>query len=319
MTPVSDATVWVLTDGKPGMENQCLGLAEALGATPVIKRIAPRFPWSVLPPQFWPAPLRAPGPAGDALAPPWPDILIATGRQTVAPALAIKRASGGKTFCIQIQNPTIGHDRFDLLAIPVHDRVPGPNVIECRGALHRVTAEKLAAEAENFRAALARLPRPLVAVLIGGTNKQYRMTEAVARKLAANLKALCGHHGAGLAVTASRRTGAANEAILRAALADCPAFLWDGTGDNPYFGLLGLADAIVVTADSVSMVSEACATGKPVYVIDLDGGSAKFTRFHDGLRAAGITRPFDGSLDSWTYAPPDDTARVAAEVVRRRG
>ena len=152
MTPVSDATVWVLTDGKPGMENQCLGLAEALGATPVIKRIAPRFPWSVLPPQFWPAPLRAPGPAGDALAPPWPDILIATGRQTVAPALAIKRASGGKTFCIQIQNPTIGHDRFDLLAIPVHDRVPGPNVIECRGALHRVTAEKLAAEAENFRA-----------------------------------------------------------------------------------------------------------------------------------------------------------------------
>ena len=90
MTPVSDATVWVLTDGKPGMENQCLGLAEALGATPVIKRIAPRFPWSVLPPQFWPAPLRAPGPAGDALAPPWPDILIATGRQTVAPALAIK-------------------------------------------------------------------------------------------------------------------------------------------------------------------------------------------------------------------------------------
>lgn len=321
MTGLSQRSVWVVTDGKPGMENQCLGLAEALmaagGAQPVVKRIAPRFPWSALPPQFWPTPLLAPGGSGDRLEPPWPDILIATGRQTVAPVLAIKKASGGKTFCVQVQNPVVGRDRFDLLAVPAHDRVTGPNVIECQGALHRVTAAKLAAEAEKFRTPLARLPRPLVAVLIGGSNRQYRMTEAVTRRLAANLKALCGHHGAGLAVTASRRTGAANEAILRAALADCPAYLWDGTGDNPYFGLLGLADAVVVTADSVSMVSEACATGKPVYVIDLDGGSAKFDRFHRNLRNAGITRPFDGTLDSWSYTPPDDTAKVAAEIIRR--
>ena len=321
MNAAAPRSIWVVTDGKPGMENQCLGLAEALagfaGAPPVVKRIAPKFPWSKLPPQFWMAPLSGLG--GDPLVPPWPAILIATGRQTVAPALAIKKASGGKTFCVQIQNPVVGRNRFDLLAIPAHDRIAGDNVIECHGALHRVTAEKLSAAAEKFRPALARLPRPLVAVLIGGSNGQYRMTEAVTRKLAAELKALCGHHGAGLAVTASRRTGAANKAILRPALADCPAYLWDGTGDNPYFGLLGLADAIVVTADSVSMVSEACATGKPVYVIDLDGGSAKFARFHADLRDAGITRVFDGTLDSWTYDPPDDTAKVAAEVIRRFG
>lgn len=330
MTAAGTRSVWVVTDGKPGMENQCLGLAEALvtagdrsgGASaafgpPAVKRIAPRFPWSSLPPQFWVAPLLAPGGSGDRLTPPWPDILIATGRQTVAPALAIRKASGGRTFCVQIQNPVFGRDRFDLLAVPAHDRITGANVIECRGALHRVTPAKLGAEADRFRATLARLPRPLVAVLIGGSNRQYRMTEAVTRKLAADLKALCGHHGAGLAVTASRRTGADNEAILHAALADCPAYLWDGTGDNPYFGLLGLADAIAVTADSVSMVSEACATGKPVYVIGLDGGSAKFERFHAGLRDAGITRPFDGTLETWSYDPPNDTAAVAAEIIRR--
>lgn len=324
-------TVWVVTDGKPGMENQCLGLAEALvalgGARPMVKRLSPRFPWSSLPPQFWFTPLSTPtsgigddgedGDDGAPLTPPWPDILIATGRQTVAPALAIKRASGGATFCVQIQNPAWRRDAFDLLAVPVHDGVTGDNVVQTAGALHRVTPEKLTAEAEIFRGALAHLPRPLVAVLIGGSNKQYRMTEVVTRKLAADLAGMCRRHGAGLAVTASRRTGETNAAILRDALSTCPAYVWNGEGDNPYFGFLGLADAIVVTADSVSMVSEACATGKPVYVAELEGGSAKFVRFHEGLREAGITRAFDGDLESWTYDTPDDTTTVADEVVRR--
>jgi mitochondrial fission protein ELM1 len=314
-------TVWVMTDGKAGMENQCLGLAEALvalgGKAPVVKRLAPRFPWSSLPPQFWFSPLSTPDFDGEPLTPPWPDILIATGRQTVAPALAIKRASGGSTFCVQIQNPAWRHDAFDLLAIPKHDGVTGANVIETFGALHRVTPSILSTEAEKFRATVAGLPHPLIAVLIGGSNKQYRMTDAVTRRLGANLRTLCNDHGAGLAITASRRTGAENEKHLRTALADAPCWFWDGRGDNPYFGLLGLADAIVVTADSVSMVSEAGATGKPVHIIELDGGSAKFARFHDGLRAAGMTRPFDGALETWTYDTPDDTARVAAEIVRR--
>jgi len=319
MTRNSPRTVWVLSDGKPGMENQCLGLAEALGRLgtddATIKRIRPRFPWSVLPPHLWIATLA--GLDGDALAPPWPDILIATGRQTVAPALAIRKASGGNTFCVQIQNPVAGRDRFDLLAIPRHDQVDGANVIVTDGALHRIVPDRLAAEADRFRPVLAALPRPLVAVLFGGSNGQYKMTEAVTAKLAGDLTALCRDHGAGLAVTASRRTGEANENRLRDALDGPACWFWDGASDNPYFGLLGLADAIVVTADSVSMVSEACATGKPVYVIGLDGGSAKFARFHEHLRAAGITRPFDGDLDTWTYPPMDDTARVAAEVMRR--
>ena len=106
-------------------------------------------------------------------------------------------------------------------------------------------------------------------------------------------------------------------AELRARLAGTAANIWDGTGANPYFGYLALADAIVVTGDSVSMVSEAASTGKPVYVFDLPGGSAKFRAFHDGLRSDGITRPFAGKLERWTYRSLDDTAVVAAEVRRR--
>jgi len=297
-----------MTDGKPGMENQCLGLAEALGVTPEVKRVAPRPPWRWLPPHAWFSPLSA----VDGVAPPWPELLIATGRQTVAPALAIK-ARNRATFAVQIQDPVAGRGRFDLIAVPEHDNLTGANVIATLGALHRVTPQVLAAAAPRFEPMLQALPRPLVAVLLGGANKQYRLSEARARTLAEGLARLPG----GLAITPSRRTGEDAMRIIRAALGAKPAVIWDGTGENPYFGFLAHADAIVVTGDSVSMVSEACATGKPVYVFDLEGGSRKFERFHRTLRDRGITRPFDGTLAAWRYPPLDDTARVADEVRRR--
>ena len=118
-------------------------------------------------------------------------------------------------------------------------------------------------------------------------------------------------------VTPSRRTGPRNEAALRQALSGVPAAIWDGTGENPYFAYLAHADAILVTPDSVSMVSEACATGKPVFVVGDVPPSGKLRAFHDGLAAGGMTRPFTGRLETWHYAPLDETARVA-HLVRER-
>jgi len=314
---VAGMRCWVLTDGKPGMENQCLGLAEALGLDPDVKRVTPRFPWRLLPSHLWFHALQAPGPGGDRLSPPWPDLLIATGRQTVALSIAIKRLRGDKIFTVQIQNPVINARKFDLVATPRHDRLTGENVIVTEGALHRITLERLTSESEIFKDRLSGLGQPRIAVLIGGSNGQYRMTRQSTELLADGLAGLARDHGAGLMVTASRRTGAENEAVLRDRLAGLSAEIWDGSGANPYFGYLGLADAIIVTGDSVSMVSEACATGKPVYVFDLEGGSDKFRRFHENLRERGFTRPFQGRLDDWEYTPLQDTARVADEIRRR--
>ncbi len=310
-------TCWVLTDGTTGMEIQCLGLAEALGLSPVVKRVRTRPPWKYLPPQLWLAPLLALSPQGDQLEPPWPDLLITAGRQSVALSVAVRRRSRGKTLTVHIQNPVMGLRNFDLVVAPLHDRLEGPNVVATRGALHGVTAAKLAAAAERFAPKLAHLPRPLVAVLVGGDNRVYRLTPQRMQDLIAGLAGLAKRYRAGLAVTTSRRTGAENAAALREALKSLPAVLWDGAGENPYLGFLALADAIVVTCDSVNMVSEACATGKPVYVFDLEGGSDRFRRFHQPLRRDGLTRPFDGTLAKWDYTPLDDTARVAA-VIRRR-
>lgn len=293
-----------------------MGLAEAVGLPCTVKRIRPRVPWRWLPPQLWIAPLAAIG-GPDRLEPPWPRLLIATGRPTVAPAAAARRRAGAGVFAVQIQNPGIRPDRFDLVVAPRHDRLNARNAVATRGALHRVTPERLREAARTFAPAVAHLPRPLVAVLVGGGNRAYRFGAAEAARLARGLAALS-RSGAGLAVTPSRRTGAAAESVLRNALAGLPALVWDGVGANPYYGYLGLADAVVATSDSVSMASEAASTGKPLWIEHLPGGSDKFRAFHDALERDGVSRRFTGGpLESWTYPPLDDTSAVAAEVRRR--
>jgi mitochondrial fission protein ELM1 len=122
--------------------------------------------------------------------------------------------------------------------------------------------------------------------------------------------------GGALLVTPSRRTPPASLAALATAIKDVPHFIWDGTGDNPYYAILALADAIVVTEDSVNMVTEAAGTGKPVYVQALPGRSNRLSRFHRLMQERGATRPFKGKLESWTYAPINDTESVAV-IIRR--
>ena len=312
------ADVWVLYDGKVGLRSQVAGVAEAVGLPFVEKKLSIRYPWKGLPPLLWWNATAAASRTGDRLSPPWPRLVIAAGGRAAAPALAIRRKNHGRTFVVQIQDPKIPPERFDLMIVADHDKVRGENVMVSLGAVHPVTPAKLAAAAELWRPRLAHLPHPRVAVVIGGDNGVYRLTPAIMSGIAEQLAALV-RAGAGLTITTSRRTGAEAEAILRAKLAEPgidPAAIeiWSGGGENPYFGYLGLADHILVTADSVSMITEASASGKPVHVLPLEGGSRKFERFHQAMLAAGITRSFDGTLQSWSYAPRDDTGAAGARI-----
>jgi mitochondrial fission protein ELM1 len=316
---MTSRSCWIITQGHAGMEAQCRGLADALGLAPVIKRVRVRRLWDLLPKRLWLAPLRVLRADSDRLDPPWPDLVISCGSVGAPLAAAIRSASGGRTRAVHIQDPKMDLHRFDLVIAPRHDGLRGDNVISSKAAIHPVTPQKLEEGARRWGPVLAPLPRPLIAVLIGGPNGRHRLTPDIVTRLADNLVSLARKTGGALAVTPSRRTGAENEAVLRERLKDVPAFVWDGKGNNPYFGLLALADAIVVTEDSVSMTSEAVATGKPVYVAALAGKSRRLRRFHQMLMADGITRPFDGSFATWTYTPPDDTARAAAEIRRRFG
>ena len=312
-SPDLEPIAWVLHDGKPGMASQALGLAEATGFRFVERALTVRPPWRWLPPGAWIAPLWAAREGGAPLAPPWPDLVIGCGRNAVRPAMAIRRAGGGRTVTAHVQDPRYGRGQFDLLCVPEHDRLRGPNVIVTRGAVHRASPQRLAAERRRFPG-LEGLPHPIVTVLIGGANRSYRLDLAHLAETAERVAAAVRRAGGCVLVTASRRTGPHGLAVLRERFAGLPGQVWDGTGDNPYFAFLALADALLVTADSVSMISEAAATGKPVHILSLPGGDAKFARFHDTIRQAGITRPFAGSIEQWSYHPLDDTARAGAAL-----
>jgi mitochondrial fission protein ELM1 len=316
---------WIVTDGNPGGLNQCIGLAEALGLTPIVKQVALRAPWRQFSPYLRWGQAHAFTKDSDALMPPWPDLLIASGRQSIAAALHVRemgKREGHRVVTVFVQNPGIAPSHFDLVIAPEHDRVVGENVISTRGALHRITRERLEQGAAKLLPRVAHLPRPYIGVLIGGANASYSFGSEETRKLAGALTRAAREIGGSLLATASRRTGEENVALLRSALTGTPSFLWDGEGDNPYFGLLGLADHIVVTNDSVSMVSEAVATGKPVHVFALPARrgrshkSRKFARFHAGMAEAGWTRPFHGVLQGYASSnAPQETLR-AAEAVR---
>lgn len=316
---ISESTCWVVTDGAAGAESQCLGLAEALGYTPVVKRIQARAPWRWLPPDLWLNPIAALSGEGDVMAPPWPEVLIASGRKAAAPAMAVRKMTQGKTFTVQIQDPRVPPDEFHLVVAPKHDNLRGDNVIETVGALTRVTPERLNAAEGEFAGLVANLPTPRVAVLVGGRSRSYDLSEPAAKRLGQDLADMAARTGAGLMVTTSRRTPPDAATALRDALRAQPAVFWSPDRDpppNPYFGFLALAEHIVVTSDSVTMASEAASTGKPVHVVELAGGKDKFRRFHAQLQELGIARPFDGTLPHWTYTPLDETHRVADLVMR---
>jgi mitochondrial fission protein ELM1 len=233
----------------------------------------------------------------------------------VTPALSIRKTSGGKSFCIHVQHPHVNPALFDRVIVASHDALEGPNVFTTQGALHRVTRDKLDDAFARFAPVFGSMRHPIYSVLVGGTTRSSALTAEAARDLGEKLSALAHESGGTLAITMSRRTGAENEAIIRQCLSGLGAYVWDGQGENPYFGLLAHADAIVVTADSVSMTSEACSTGKPVYVFDAGIKSPRIRKFQDQLAATGVTRVFTGKPQTWAARALDDM-KAAADFVR---
>lgn len=301
------------------MESQCIGLAEALGLRAEIKRVRMRTPWRALSP-FFRLGLAHAFENGSAIVPPWPDLLIASGRLSVPASLYVREQSarGGKrTFTVQIQDPVISPSHFDLVIAPLHDDLKGTNVISTIGALHRVEAGRLAHDAALLAPRVTALPHPYIGVLVGGPNGSYRLGASEMTELASKLRTLASRMGAGLLITPSRRTGAENTALLKNVLDGAPAFIWSGEGWNPYFGILGLSDFLVVTADSVNMISEASASGKPVAIYDLPGGSRKSARFRDALVARGMARSFAIPLETYSAHPLDEMSEVVKAIEDR--
>ncbi|MEL7028944.1 MAG: mitochondrial fission ELM1 family protein [Pseudomonadota bacterium] len=318
---------WVVTDGRAGIEAQALGLAEAMARsirlTCVPKRITIRAPWRSLPAMFWGDALGKLAADSDELAPPYPDIVVGCGRLSVPVCLSLKQKG---VFAVQLQNPRWRTADFDVVVAPRHDGLAGENVVSILGSANRMSAERLAQEANELSHAApfddAGGDGPRIAVLIGGASKAYRFGAHEARRIAGALAELA-ETGARLAITFSRRTSPEAAAQIRERLAGANAWIWDGAPvgslANPYPGLLGWADHILATADSTNMLCEAASAGKPLHILTLSGGAPKFRRLHDDLIAYGAARIFSGELENWSYMPLNETERAAEEVLRRFG
>jgi mitochondrial fission protein ELM1 len=257
-------------------------------------------------------------PSGDALAPPWPRLVVGCGRRSIGPTLMVKRLSGGRTVAAYVQNPEWGRRRFDLVAAMPHDGVTGPNVVIAPTAVHGVTESRLAEARATWRQRLNAEGGPSLGVLVGGDNGGYRLTPKSTDRLVRVLRDAYIRHGMRSLVTPSRRTSDdAKRRIANALATDNLGWIWDQRGDNPYFGILALADRLIVTADSISMVSEALATGRPVHVLPLEGNGRRHDAFLKGLVADRLVSLVQGDDLDWKFTgrgPVDSTAEPAGRL-----
>ena len=309
-------TAWFMTTGEAGFRTQARGLAGRIAGDARELTVDLARPWRFLPAGLIPSPLNRLSAASDRPAPPWPDLLVSCSRRAAAVAVAVKRASGGRTLTIHVQNPLIDPRAFDLVVAMDHDGLVGPNVLSVPTALHDVTPARLGEAAKLWRKRLFKRGRPLVGVVLGGSNKHQLFTLKLAGELMDGLQQLRRETGAGLAITPSRRTPDEIKAAFEARFAGDPdVFCWDTRGDNPYLGILALSDRLVVTSDSVSMISEALATPNPVEVFGPDGGR-RHAKFLHGLVDKGLVRPFTGERLPPSPGGPIDSTEIAAQAAK---
>lgn len=314
------AKVWVLADNRAGNVSQCLGVAEALGVPFETKNIAYNS-LVKLPNALRGATLIGVDREKTApLAPPYPEVVIAAGRRVAPVARYIKRQSKGQTKLVQIMWPDWPAGAFDLIAVPEHDNLPHrPNILPIVGSPSRVTEERLGNERNLWEKTFSELPTPRIALLVGGNTKKYRFTADYAAQLGKLANTLAWQVRGSLMVTTSRRTEPESVEALRQAIT-CPMYEydWQSAAANPYFGYLACADALIVTGDSMSMCSEAVATGKPVFIFAPGAiTSKKHARLHKHLINLGYARPLTGQYASWEYKAQNPALTIAQQIQKR--
>ena len=319
-----NARVWVLDDPRAGTAAQAIGIAERLGVP--FRRIPMVWTWAAHVVGLAPggslrglaaesaASLRVPPGAG-----PGPLLVISAGRRSAAVALWLKAQYGCRlVHCMS--SGLVAQSAIDLLVMPEPDNPSAAaNVLPVLGAPHRVSPLQLRQASMAWQERLGHLPRPRIALLLGGPRRGGEIRPTQAFELGRRVAHLADIAGGSVMATTSRRTGAAATEALAKGLSPCLhlLFRWGEPGDNPYLGFLARADCIVVTADSVSMISEACATTAPVYVALPELAGPRQIAFSRTLVAAGQARWFDRSLESWQRQPLDESGRIAREVLHR--
>ena len=305
--PEGEPVVWLLMGDRAGDNSQVVGLGEALG-WPMVEKHFEFPPYEKLVNLPWGAHIMGIVKSKSTpLEAPWPDVVISAGRKNEPIARYIRKQAmkevGKKARLIHLGRPWAAAPNWDLvITTPQYRLSNDPNILHNATPLHRVTRERLDDAAKEWADRTADLPRPLIAVLCGGNSGPYPFDRDSGVRLAENADALASEFGGSLLVTTSKRTLAQTTEALFTQIKS-PSILYDwkpDDPDNPFFAFLGLADRVIVTADSVSMMAEACVTERPVYLYDTGEGmtSMKSNPWLDGESAADSDDPRVG-LNRW--------------------
>lgn len=267
--------VWILQSPHSGDNTQLRALAGALGWPVEVKRIAYRWCEGVLRLFSRPTLAGVDLTISSPLVAPWPDLVLCSGRGAEAVSFWLKKYGNPELKIVFVGTPWSDLHRFDLVITTPQYRLPqAPNVLHNLLPVHDATPQLLEDEAKRWEARLAHLPKPFTTLLVGGRSGPYLLCPEAAARLGREATDIAGKEGGSLLVSTSARTGqAAADALAAAIGVPFDMFRWNGLAqDNPFHAFLGLASRLIVTADSVSMLSEAVSTGKPVFLFDIEDG-----------------------------------------------
>ncbi len=306
----------LLTEGMHGMISQVEGLAKALDIDFTHHKVELKHFWKLIPPRLTPLSNIS----FKEIKTSDFDIIISCGRKSVIPSIYLKKISQKKIYNIHIQDPKVNYDLFDLIVAPEHDGISAGNVINTKGAIHYLTDSEIKENSEYLKSFVKNDERKIFALIIGGPNKYYDYSTKNMKKIFSILYNLNKKKNFQLVVIPSMRTPKNTIQYAKEFFGESHTVI-ENIDKKAYLSALALAEYIIVTCDSSSMISEAALTGKPIYVANIlpKKNDRRFQKFRNLFRELNITRNLGEPFENWSYQKLDETNRVGKIIKERIG
>jgi mitochondrial fission protein ELM1 len=299
----------LLTQGMHGMISQVEGLARALNLDFKHQTVKLKNFWNFIPPKLMPVTTNVLSEKFICDA----KVIISCGRKSVIPSIALKKKFGKDIFNIHIQDPKVALSNFDLVVCPKHDGLNGENILQTTGAIHYLSAQEIKKNSNYLD--IDKANKKMVAFIIGGPNNYYDFSEKEIDKVFSKTKILFSPDKYKIIVIPSYRTP---KTIIEKAnnVFSHDHLVVKSVDKKAYLSALSQADYIVVTCDSISMISEAAVTGKPIYVANMKAKkeSKRFRVFYSQLKEINIIKDLEDKIETWSYNNLDEVNRIAPAI-----
>ena len=305
----------LLTEGMHGMISQVEGMAKALNSEYTHKIVRLNFPWNFLPSKLSPISKIILKDQIYMTTNEMPDLIISCGRKSVIPSIFLKRKNP-KLFTIHIQNPKVSFKNFNAIVAPEHDNLIGNNVYSSKGAIHYITELEInkAKPYLNYKVSGTKI----VTLILGGPNKYYSFNKEQLLKIFNEIKSKFISTGYKVIVIPSIRTPKEIIEFAIQEMKEC-GYVVNTVDKQAYLSAYALANFIVVTCDSTSMISEAAISGKPIFIAHMrpKKNNYRFKRFFKLFKEIGIARDLGEKVESWTYNKLNEAERIAMEIKKK--